>query len=220
MMFSENDIMVCTMAYFSLLPPARLLSSLVLSVFCLANRSFVPFSLHCYYNMIWQCFCNLKQPPVQGAGAEKTQRQRRRRRRRGKRMRKRKWEKEEGKPDNPDTARTRSIKTNISAEAGLVFYPPSSLTWLAGGEIDACVSSWKRTHRRHLIHGLHLSAAGTNRRGLLRFLSFTTTISTSTSSCLTLLACFRFRGTKADTCDTSVLLTANATKWERCDRDK
>lgn len=89
-MLSENDIMVCTMAYFLLLPPNCLLSSLVLSVFCLANRSFVPLSLYCYSNMIWQRFCNLKQPPVQGAGAEKTQRQRRRRRRRGKRMRKRK----------------------------------------------------------------------------------------------------------------------------------
>lgn len=88
------------MAYFPLLPQTCLLSSLVLSVFCLANRSFVPFFLRCYYNMIWQGFCNLKQPPVQGAGAEKTKQQSRRRKREGKKRGEKKTggQKEKKKP--------------------------------------------------------------------------------------------------------------------------
>lgn len=109
------------MAYFSLFPPTCLLLSLVLSVFCLANRSFVLFFLRCYDNMIWQCFCNLKLPTVRGAAAKRETGTK-------EKGEESKEKEERRKRTNQDTARACGIRINISAGAALFVHPPFLLT--------------------------------------------------------------------------------------------
>lgn len=165
-----NGVLCLHNAPFSSPLPTRLLSSLVLSVFLSSHLSFVPFFLHSDYNGIWQDIVTSSNLLSREQEQRRWSRERRRRTR----------EKERGignkktkKKPQTDTQR-HTIYTNISIRASFLFHLTlfilcPVLTWLARSEIDACVSSWKRTQSWHLIHRLHLSVRRTHRRDIWSF---------------------------------------------------
>lgn len=111
---------------------------------CLPN-SFIPFFLLGDHNEIWQDAEAVSDPLS-------TERQQKRwgwstQRDKGGRT---------GIPAQTHTDRTHTCRASHFLSSHLSHPLCPVLTWLAGGEIDACVSSWKRTQRWNLIHCLHL----------------------------------------------------------------
>lgn len=153
-----NGVLCLHSAPFSPPLPARLLSSLFLSVFLSSHLSFVPFFLHGDYNGIWQDI-------VTSSNLLSREQERKR------------WSRErEGVGVGERNPQTHTVSTQTSSSEHLFSFISSFshplcpvLTWLACSEIDARVSSWKRTQSRHLIHGLHLSMRSTHRRDIRSF---------------------------------------------------